>query len=251
MRGPLAMGSATDESPSVASQHRGSTGSAAMQYLSFDALERTPLETDPFEHVVVPNFVKPDALIKIGADFPVVPGPGSHPPSELNIGGQFAGLIDELQSEAFRKAVEAKFAVDLTGRPTMVTVRGYLQKKDGAIHTDSKTKIITVLLYLNEGWDQGGGRLRLLRNGTDLENYAVEVAPLAGTLLVFRRSDSSWHGHRPYEGPRRAIQFNWVTSQDVVEREQARHRYSTRLKKLRGILSPSRILKRAGEDVVA
>jgi SM-20-related protein len=56
---------------------------------------------------------------------------------------------------------------------------------------------------------------------------------------VFRRSDSSWHGHKPYEGPRRAIQFNWVTSQDVVNREQARHRFSTRLKMLTGILSPA------------
>jgi SM-20-related protein len=203
-----------------------------MQYLACDAFEQTPLETDPFEHVVVPNFVKADALAKIGADFPEVPGPGSHPPSELNISRQFAGLIDELQSEAFRKAVESKFAIDLNGRPTMITVRGYLQLKDGAIHTDSKTKLITVLLYLNESWDHDGGRLRLLRNGTDFDDYVAEVVPAGGTLLAFRRSDSSWHGHKPYVGPRRAIQFNWVTSQDVVDREEARHRFSTRLKKL-------------------
>jgi hypothetical protein len=44
------------------------------------------------------------------------------------------------------------------------------------------------------------GRLRLLRNGSDLENYAVEIEPTGGTLLVFRRSDKSWHGHHPYEG---------------------------------------------------
>jgi SM-20-related protein len=79
--------------------------------------------------------------------------------------------------------------------------------------------------------------LRLLRNGTNLEDYAVEVPPMAGTLIVFRRADNSWHGHKPYEGPRRAIQFNWVTSQEVVEREQARHRFSTRLKKLTRIFA--------------
>ena len=216
-----------------------------MQYLACDALERTPLETDPFEHVVVPNFIGPNALAKIEADFPAIPGPGSHPPSELEIKGHFAGLIEELEREIFRKAVESKFSIDLCGSPTMVTVRGYLRTKDGAIHTDSKTKIITVLLYLNDSWDYEGGRLRLLRNGTDLDDYAVEVAPVAGTLLVFRRSDSSWHGHKSYDGPRRAIQFNWVTSQDVVEREQARHRFSTRLKKLTDILSPSRISRPA------
>jgi hypothetical protein len=208
-----------------------------MQSLSFESLERTPLQVDPFEHVVVPNFVRPEKLADIIADFPDVPGPGSHPPSELDIRGRFAELLEELESEGFRHAIERKFGVDLEGRPTMVTVRGYLRKKDGEIHTDSKTKIITVLLYLNESWAGDGGRLRLLRSGTDLEDYVAEVPPLAGTLLVFRRSDCSWHGHKPFEGPRRAIQFNWVTSEDVVMREQSRHRLSTRIKKLTSVFA--------------
>ncbi len=33
-----------------------------------------------------------------------------------------------------------------------------------------------------------GGRLRLLRSGTDLEDYLLEVPPEEGTLLCFRRS---------------------------------------------------------------
>jgi SM-20-related protein len=208
-----------------------------MQYLSCDALEQTPLEVDPFEFIVVPNFVKPEKLAGIAADHPDVPGAGSHPPSELRITGHFAGLLKELQSEAFRKAIEAKFGIDLEGRSTTTTVRGYVRKKDGQIHTDSKTKIITVLLYLNEGWDEEGGRLRLLRSGADLEDYVAEVPPFGGTLLVFRRSDNSWHGHKPFEGPRRAIQFNWVTSEDVASREQSRHRLSTRIKKLTSIFA--------------
>ena len=31
---------------------------------------------------------------------------------------------------------------------------------DGAVHTDSKAKVVTVLLYLDETWTQPGGRLR-------------------------------------------------------------------------------------------
>jgi hypothetical protein len=178
-----------------------------------------------------------DALKKVGADFPAVPGPGSHPPSELEIKGHFAALLHELEGATFRNVVEKKFGIELGQRPTMCTVRGYLQKKDGSIHTDSKTKIITVLLYLNECWDNKGGRLRLLRSGTDLEDYVAEVSPTNGALLIFRRSDHSWHGHEPYEGPRRAIQFNWVTSNDVVKKEQARHRLSTRLKRIRSLFS--------------
>ncbi len=209
-----------------------------MQCLSFEMLERMPLQVDPFEYVVVPNFVQPGKLAAIIADFPAVPGAGSHPPSELRVTGHFACLLEELQSEAFRHAIESKFDVDLEGRPTMITVRGYLRKTDGEIHTDSKTKIITVLLYLNDSWDQDGGRLRLLRSGTNLEDYVAEVPPSGGKLLAFRRSDHSWHGHKPYEGRRRAIQFNWVTGEDVVRREQSRHRLSTRIKKLTSMFSP-------------
>ena len=208
-----------------------------MPYLSYESIERTPLEKDPFEYVVVPNCMPVDALKKVGADFPAVLGPGSHPPSELEIKGHFAALLQELEGATFRHAVEKKFGIELGQRPTMCTVRGYLQKKDGSIHTDSKTKIITVLLYLNECWDNKGGRLRLLRSGTDLEDYVAEVPPTTCSLLIFRRSDHSWHGHKPYEGPRRAIQFNWVTSNDVVKKEQARHRLSTRLKRIRSLFS--------------
>ena len=205
---------------------------ATMGYLDLPALRRTPLERDPYDFLIVPNFIEPAAFPQVSKDFPIVPGPGSHPPSELSIAGHFAGLIEELQGEAFRKAIETKFGIDLTGRPTMYTVRGFVRARDGEIHTDSRTKIITVLLYMNEGWEAEGGRLRVLRSGTSLENPVAEVPPNGGTLLAFLRSDKSWHGHKPHEGPRRAIQLNWVTSQDVVDREQGRHRLSTRMKKI-------------------
>ena len=207
-----------------------------MSYLSCAAIEHTPLKREPFEHVIVPNCLTAEALKNIGADFPRLLGPGSHPPSELDIRGCFADLLDELHGATFRNAVEKKFGIDLSQRPTMCTVRGYVRKKDGGIHTDSKTKIITVLLYLNEGWDHEGGRLRLLRSGTDVEDYFAEIPPTNGTLLIFRRSDNSWHGHRPYEGRRRAIQFNWVTDEAVVRKEQARHRLSTRVKYLKSFV---------------
>ena len=40
----------------------------------------------------------------------------------------------------------------------------------------------------------------------------AEVPPLAGTLLAFRRSENSWHGHKPFDGLRRAIMLNWMTT---------------------------------------
>ena len=212
------------------------TPDGLMTYLDYAALDRVPLDRDPYDHIVIENFILPEAFKKVSADFPTVPGPGSHPPSELDIRGDFKGLMEELDGPLFRKAMEEKFDVDLTDRPTMYTVRGFVREKDGEIHTDSKTKILTVLLYMNEGWESDGGRLRILRSGTDLEQFTSEVPPYGGTLLVFRRSDNSWHGHKPHSGPRRAVQMNWVTTQEVVDREQKRHRFSTKVKKLTSAL---------------
>jgi hypothetical protein len=204
-----------------------------MSYCDFAVLERAPLERDPFDFVVVPDFLKSENFPAVLADYPEVPGPGSHPPAQLEIRGHFRSLIDELRGPEFQAAIERKFDIDLSGRPTMYTVRGYVRERDGAIHTDSKTKIITVLLYMNERWQEDAGRLRLLRGPDNLDDYVAEVPPFGGTLLAFRRADNSWHGHKPISGQRRAIQLNWVTSQAVVDAEQNRHGFSTRLKRLK------------------
>jgi SM-20-related protein len=200
--------------------------------LDLELLRAAPLERDPFEFVVVPGFVREEAQPAILADFPPIRGAGSYPVEGLDYGPAFAGLVAALIGPPLGQAVAEKFGVDLRGRPTMLTVRGNSDGKDGRIHTDSETKIITLLLYLNPVWEPAEGRLRLLRGPSDLEDYAREVVPLAGTMLAFRRSGSSFHGHRPHTGPRRALQLNWVTDAEVVRRELGRHRWSARVKKL-------------------
>ncbi len=207
-----------------------------MTYLDYDALEATPLVRDPYDFIIVENFIPKDLLPKVSADFPDVPGAGSHPPSELDIRGHFAAVMKELDEPRFKSAIERKFGVDLAGRPSMYTVRGYTRERDGEIHTDTRSKIITVLLYMNEGWEPDGGRLRILRSSANLDDYVVEAPPNGGTLLVFRRSETSWHGHKPFIGRRRTIQLNWVTNQAVVAFEQARHRVATRAKKVAALL---------------
>lgn len=118
--------------------------------LKLDTLRATPIERDPFDYVIVRNFVEHEKLRDVLADYPEVPGPGSHPPAGLKISGHFKELMDELLDGPFRKIVEEKFDINLKGRPTMYTVRGFCRARDGKIHTDSKTKLITVLLYMND-----------------------------------------------------------------------------------------------------
>ena len=203
-----------------------------MNNLNFDKLEATPLQTDPYDHILLPEFVDGLRIDDLIANFPKITGPGSHPLASIRINEQFRSLITDMESDRFREVIEDKFDLDLAGKPTMVTIRGNCRPRDGSIHTDSLSKIITVLLYLNHSWDKGGGRLRILRNGTDLNDFAAEVPPDNGALLVFRRSENSWHGHEPFGGKRQMLQMNWMVSEQAMKSEVRRHRFSSWLKRL-------------------
>jgi len=182
----------------------------------------------------VPGFLPPDTVRALSADFPRIDQPGSFPVADLRYGPAFGAFLRELEGPALRAAFAAKFALDLAGRPTMITVRGQAKASDGRIHADAASKLITVLIYMNEAWEAPGGRLRLLRTSDDLDSAVAEVPPSAGTLLAFRVTPHSWHGHAPAIGPRRVIQLNWVTSDAVVRRERLRHGLSARIKRLFG-----------------
>jgi SM-20-related protein len=200
--------------------------------LRLDAFNKTPLMTKPFQYLVVPGFVDAAAFKSIIADYPKITTSGSFPVDQVTYGPAFRMLLDELESDQFREAFEQKFNIALAGRPTVTTVRGRCGSRDGKIHTDSTSKIITALIYMNEAWEPQGGRLRLLRSGTDLSDVIVEVPPTAGTLIAFRRSENSWHGHEPFDGERRVIQFNWLTSEGNRQIAILRHHTSAAFKRV-------------------
>jgi hypothetical protein len=137
-----------------------------------------------------------------------------------------------MTSERMRAIVASKFDIDLDSRPVTVTVRGQCTSRDGHIHTDSETKLITMLLYTNRSWECASARLRLLRSPDTLDDFAAEIPAEESTLAVFRNGPRAWHGFAPFHGPRRVIQVNWVSDSRVVAREQARHRVSAFFKRL-------------------
>jgi SM-20-related protein len=201
--------------------------------LNLDAVRAAQVAHDPFDFMIVDGCVPASETRPVSADYPVIRTTGSFPLSELTYGPAFAALIEELTGAPFRDAVGDRFGLDLNALIPLVTVRGRVGPHDGGVHTDAKWKVVTVLLYLNPTWENEGGRLRLLRDDK-IEAVAVEVVPRWGTLLAFVRSDRSWHGHLPAEGERRAVQLNWVTSQEKADSELRRHRRSGWVKRLLG-----------------
>ena len=210
-----------------------STTVATAKMLDLAQLEAAPLHMKPFEYLTVDDVLHADSKATIIEGFPNVDRNGSFPLSTLRPGPGFRELVDELLSKEFEIAVGKKFSMDLNQYPTMITVRGFCASSDGQIHTDSKDKVITVLLYLNPAWESSGGRLRLLRS-KNLDDFVAEVPPTTGSLLIFKRCNHSWHGHLPFEGQRRSLQMNWVKSDRYMRREQLRHKVSSFFKRFTG-----------------
>ncbi|OYV30427.1 MAG: hypothetical protein B7Z81_14320, partial [Acidocella sp. 20-61-6] len=78
------------------------------------------------------------------------------------------------------------------------------------------------------------GCLRLLRSATDIEDYAAEVPPVDGTLLVFPNGPTTFHGHKKFVGQRYVVQMNYMTNSVKAKAEMRRHHLSAFIKRLTG-----------------
>ncbi len=207
----------------------------ASPVVDFEGLAATETSADPFPHLVMRGFVRPERLTSVVADLPPLGARGSFPIESVRLGSNAAQLMDEMKGERMRQIIAGKFGLDLDGAPVMLTLRGRTDARDGKIHCDSIAKRVTILLYLNpasEAWARQDGCLRLLRGPDDLEDYAVEVPPVDGTLLVFPNGPTTWHGHRTYVGKRYTVQMNYMTTDAKARYEMRRHRVSALVKRL-------------------
>jgi hypothetical protein len=207
--------------------------------LDFAAFRAAEVTGTPYPHVLVPNFVRPEVLREVVAALPPMRNRGSFPIGALRLGQAAQAVVKGLEGPEFRAVTAAKFGLDLRAAPLMTTLRGQSTDYDGQIHTDSTAKRVTILLYLNPGsgnaFADQKGCLRLLRSPTNLEDYAVEVPPVDGTLLVFPNSPTAWHGHKVFIGQRYVIQMNYMTTGAKARSEMRRHQFSAFMKRLRSV----------------
>ena len=197
----------------------------------------TLVREQPFAFLIARGQLPDAAAAELARDFPSYPSAGFFPHETSDCGASINRLVDELTARTFADAIGARLGIPNLGEhPSLVTICRSLNLRHGTIHTDSKSKIVTALVYLNESWpDISEGCLRFLNRSDDIDDLVVpEVRPVYGHLVAFRRADNSFHGHLPHEGERRVIQVAWLTSEEEKLRKTRRGRFARLFKKLFG-----------------
>jgi SM-20-related protein len=208
----------------------------SLSLIQLENLEKSDVITVPYKHMVAHNAITDSYKEAMSKDFPEIKNPGFFHLETMELKGVFKQLIDELNSPELSEVLSNKLNVELRDKPKLITVRKWSAKKDGRIHNDGESKIVTALFYLNDSWSEteDGGRFRVLASDRSFDDTVTEVAPNFGEFVVFVRSDNSWHGHKPFVGERRVVQITWLKSQEHMQRKQKRGRLSFFLKKIFG-----------------
>lgn len=194
----------------------------------------------PFPYFVVNEAIAAAEASQVADAFPLVNRPGAVDVNETEYGAPFGALLDELRSERFRQLVGEKLEVDLADRDTIINVRAQTRLTDGNIHTDTPSKLVTVLLYFNEPGQAAETGLRILNNGKDIDNYVEEIPPALGTMVAFKVTPNCWHGHQPFVGERHSLQLNYLSGIKTIGKHQLAHRLVGRMKrKLARIFQPA------------
>jgi len=197
--------------------------------INLDTIKQTELKTEPFPYFAIPQSLDDNKLAELVREFPPIQRGGSFNKEDLELSDNYHALHTALDSQGFRQALSEKFSVDVMDAPLMLTYRGFSRKKDGRIHTDSKTKLLTILIYFNDNWPAKTGKLRIL-NSENMDDVAEEVDPTAGCMIAFKVTDNCWHGYPSFEGTRNAIQVNFLASEAASKKHKFFHKMSAKLK---------------------
>lgn len=195
-----------------------------LQILDPDAIKYGNYSADPYPHFLGGDFLRRAHVDEVRRDFPNIEKPGYLTLDDIELAGSFKQLIDEIESPELTEVLSQRFGLDLHPYPRLTTVRKWSRGNDGRIHSDGTSKIMTMLVYMNDEWQASeDGRLRVLYDEHNFEPYACEVPPTMGTVFGFLRRDNSWHGHKPFTGERRVVQTAWIVDAAQVERKKNRN----------------------------
>src|SRR3954452_13812671 len=193
---------------------------------------------EPFPHIVIDDFIDPEVLRAVLADFPSNDDKQffdrdqerfkfQYQPSEVQ-SGITRNLFAELNSQAFLAFLKEMTGIEgLISDPHFVGGGLHETKRGGHlgvhadfnVHGDLKLeRKINLLIYLNEDWDPSfGGQLELWDR--QMKECVERVEPVFGRAVIFNTALDSFHGHPdplscPPERSRRSIATYYYTAAD-------------------------------------
>lgn len=225
---------------------------ATQSYFAFDTGECRNLgqalalqyrDAQPFPHIVLDDFLDPDLVRRVLADFPSNENKQYFDRGQERLKFQFSplevssalvrNLFAELNGQAF-----IGFLEELTGIKGLIPDPyfeggGLHETKHGghlSIHADFNVhewlgleRRLNLLIYLNEDWqDDYGGQLELWSK--DMSACEVRVAPVLARAVIFNTALDSFHGHPdplncPPERSRRSIAtYYYTAAEDGISR---------------------------------
>jgi SM-20-related protein len=203
--------------------------------IDLDRIRDAVVHPLPFPYFALAGSMFPIEAVEAAKAFPHIGRAGAVSIEDTIGGPAFDRLIEELRSDEFRALIGEKLDVDLTGKDIVINARGRTRVSDGNIHTDTPTKLVTVLLYFNQPGEGGDTALRILNGPNSLDDFVEEVPPTLGSMLAFKVTPNCWHGHKPYSGERRSLQLNYLSGIERSGKHEGGRRFWSHLKRRIGL----------------
>jgi len=181
-----------------------------------DTLRDEYAKAEPFPHIVLENFLRPEVVEAAIGEFPALDAQQWNSYLHANErkfsntnpsswGPTLQAVLGDLNSPEFVGFVSQLIGVDnliadasLEGGGLHQSTRGGFlnMHADFTVHPHKRhwQRRANILLYLNEDWrPEYGGDLELW--STDMKRCVKKVAPVANRVLIFSTNDDSFHGH--------------------------------------------------------
>ena len=188
------------------------------QHLDAHGLRSAYVNNDPYPHIVLDEFIKPDLLNSVESEFPDLRSLKNKIEFQNQMEIKFASkgsselspaakdLIGYLNSDLFLEYLQ-----NLTGiKETLISDPylsggGYHEIKSGGVlkvHADFNKhpnldldRRLNLLLYLNKDWESSwGGNLELYREN-NLSSPVVSIEPIFNRCVIFTTTSYTYHGH--------------------------------------------------------
>ena len=203
-----------------------------------DALGRQYRAAEPYPHIVIDNFLRPEVMGNIIGNFPrmeqmpmIFKEPMSYKGQLSDIDRKwpaFSPVFDVLQSKPFRGLMSKISGIDdLIEDPILAGGGLHQSPKSGFldIHVDANFhpvnkdlhRRLNLLIYANPKWDERwGGQLQIWENENNKPKWMRStVDPVANRAVIFSTTRTSWHGVAPVNCPpdvtRRSLALYYYT----------------------------------------